>query len=139
MIFYPPFMRFFFYNPTPDIMDKITIEIITSPAEILRSLMESNHSGTMIGITSPDLGAGTFITVVRDILIDEDDPIIVIRGYDRSGYFFNKDTLRLKSISSVIPFTSIFDNPFLREVKKEINTARENQEGSSNISSDYIS
>jgi hypothetical protein len=119
-------------------MDKIVIEIITSPADIFRSLMESNTSGTMIGITSPDLGTGTYITVVRDILIDEDDPIIVIEGYDRSGYFFSKDTLKLKNISSVIPFTSIFDNPFLREVKKEINI-KEKIDTNTVVKTDYVS
>ncbi|MBT1697428.1 hypothetical protein KK083_11110 [Fulvivirgaceae bacterium PWU4] len=121
-------------------MDKIVVEIVTSADEILKSLMESHDSGTMIGITSPELGPDTYITAVRDILIDDDDPIIVIRGYDRSGYFFSKDTLSLKSITSVIPFNSIFDNPFLREVKKELEVIRGNRENNASIKTeDYIS
>lgn len=121
-------------------MDKIFVEIVTSADEILKSLVESHGSGTMIGITSPELGPGTYITAVRDILIDDDDHIIVIRGYDRSGYFFSKDTLNLKNITSVIPFNSIFDNPFLREVKKELEVIRGNRENSASVKAeDYIS
>lgn len=120
-------------------MDKIVVEIITEPAEMLKCLMESHNSGTMIGITSIELGPETYITAVRDILIDEDDPIIVVKGYDRNGYFFSKDTLRLKEISSVIPFASIFDNPFLRGVKKELEMIRNHKERNTGVkANDYI-
>lgn len=119
-------------------MDKIVVEIVTSPEEILKSLIESQSSGTMIGITSTELGSGTYITAVRDILIDDKEPIIVIRGYDRSGYFFNRNTLSLRSITSVIPFNSIFDNPFLREVKKEMEVTRGTQDNTGVKTEDYI-
>ena len=83
----------------------------------------------MIGITSPDLGKDTCITAVQDIILnDEDDPIIIIKGYDRSGYFLERDTLPLKNITSVIPFTSLFENPFLQEVKKDLDSVKRDQD-----------
>lgn len=90
----------------------------------------------MIGITSPDLGKDTCITAVQDIILDEDDPIIIIKGYDRSGYFLERDTLPLKNITSVIPFTSLFENPFLQGVKKDLDSIKRDQENI--MQTDYI-
>lgn len=100
-------------------MNNIVLEIITSPSEILKCLLDSKVTGKMVGITSPDLGAETYVTAVKDIVLSDEEVIILIKGYDLSGYFLNKNSLRLKDISSVIPFNSFFENPFLREMNKE--------------------
>lgn len=114
------------------------VEVKTSPDEIFKCLVESKVSGKMIGIRSPELGKDTYLTAVMDIVLSDEDPLIVIKGYDLSGYFPNKNSLKLKDITSIIPFTSIFENPFLKEMRKERDFYKINQDNENMLQSDYI-
>ncbi|HYG19331.1 MAG TPA: hypothetical protein VD816_10385 [Ohtaekwangia sp.] len=46
-------------------------EYIRTPNTIIKELIRSKLNGTVIGITSPALGAGMFMTAVEDILLAE--------------------------------------------------------------------
>ena len=98
-------------NPSMNIYNA---DLITSEQGILNALIESKEKGSMIGIQSPVLGGGTFITGVVDILFTDYGIKVVTKGYDVNGYFLNKSTLDLNEIKSVIPFISIFKNPFMK-------------------------
>jgi hypothetical protein len=102
-------------------MDQITLNILRSQNDILKALFQSKVSKSIIGIKSEVLGPGTYMTSVVEILVDEnDDATVVLKGYDMTGYFLNKSTLKLEEIESVIPFTAVFENPFLRDFQREI-------------------
>jgi hypothetical protein len=94
-------------------------DLIKNEQAILDALQHAKETGTMIGIHAPVLGTGTYITGIVDIRITDYETIVVTKGYDVTGYFLDKSSLKLGEIKSVIPFTSIFINPFLRINKKE--------------------
>lgn len=101
-------------------MHQITINVLTARSEIFKALVESQDSSSIIGISSEELGSGTYMTSVKEIIMeDEDDCIVVLNSYDASGYFLEKNKIRLTSINCVIPFHGIFENPFLKAIRKE--------------------
>jgi hypothetical protein len=100
-------------------MNQVMLDIITSPDRILQALIDSKNSQTIIGITSSEIGPGTYLASVKDVQISEDqDPLIVLSSYDMTGYFLDKNKIGLSSISSVTPFNTFFGNPFLRAVQR---------------------
>jgi len=64
---------------------------------------------------SPALGdAEMYLTAVEDFVITEgDDPLVVLKPYDMSGYLLPVNKIPLNSIEAVCPFKSKFENPFL--------------------------
>ena len=92
-------------------------DIISNEKAILEALISAKTNGTMIGIHAPVLGNGTYITGIIDIATHDYETVIFTKGYDVTGYFLDKSSLKLSEIRSVIPFTSIFINPFLRIAK----------------------
>jgi hypothetical protein len=105
-------------------MERITLNVINAKDEILKALLESKVSNSIIGIKATPLGRGTYMTNVVDLAIDGNNTTIVLRGYDMTGYFFDKSILNLEEIENVIPFNALFENPFLRDVKREIRSEK---------------
>jgi hypothetical protein len=105
-------------------MDQVTLQILTSPSTILKALLESKLSKSVIGIRSKSLGHGTSMTTVEELIINDNETTIVLKGYDMSGYFLDRHSLRLDEIESVIPFDALFENPFLRVVQKDIDNGK---------------
>jgi hypothetical protein len=101
-------------------MDQVTLNILSDKEDILKALLQSKRSNSIIGIKAQPLGPGTYMTSVLELLITENnDTTVVLRGYDMTGYFLDKSTLKLEEIESVIPFTALFENPFMRDVRRE--------------------
>lgn len=86
---------------------------ITDGKEILSVLTDSQREGGTVGINAPLLGRLTCITSVKSIIFD-DVVWIILNPYDMSGYMLNVAKLRLDDISSVIPFASKLENPFIK-------------------------
>jgi hypothetical protein len=51
-------------------------------------------------------------------LITDSDPVVILKSYDVTGYLLARNNLKLSEIESVIPFTSTFPNPFLKEYQR---------------------
>ena len=94
-------------------------ELIMKPTRIIQELMNSKQHGNVVGISSPVLGAGMFITAVEDIEFEGLKPIIVLKNFDISGYFLLKNKIPVDEIIAVCPFTSKFENPFLNKDDRE--------------------
>jgi hypothetical protein len=93
------------------------VGFITHPDQILEALIESHKSNTTIGIEAPGIFKGILVTGIENIVLNFDgDPVILLRKYDSNGYFLDRDRLKLSEIESVCPFTSSFENPFLRSL-----------------------
>lgn len=104
-------------------MKQVTLNILHSREDILGALLQSKLSNSIIGIKSESLGPGTYMTTVVELLLNEhDEATVILKGYDMTGYFLDKTTLKLEEIESVIPFTALFENPFLRDFKREANS-----------------
>jgi hypothetical protein len=101
-------------------MTKVTLDILTSKDDILKALFQNKLCGSIIGITSNVLGPGTYFTTVIELIMRDNETLIELKGYDMSGYFFDRSKLTLEEIESVIPFNSSFTNPFLRDMEREV-------------------
>lgn len=99
-------------------MNDINFDFITDSKHILEALTYSMLNGNAVGINSPALGTGIHITAVEKILnnndfFDQCEIIIVLKGYDVTGHFFERNVIKLYEIKSVWPLRSAFVNPFL--------------------------
>jgi hypothetical protein len=92
-------------------MTDTILEFVSDRSFILNILTKSKDNGTVVGINAPCLGSGTFISVVDDIIL-VDDIIIVLKPFDASGHMLDTNKIRLSDVTSVLPFNSVFENPF---------------------------
>lgn len=100
-------------------------EFVHGSDAILEVLTTSLEQGQAVGINSPALGTGLYITAVEKILnyndfFDQREVVVVLKGYDITGYFFEKNVVRLHEIKSVWPLTSKFRNPFLSDASRKV-------------------
>jgi len=93
------------------------VEFVTNPIDILSMITASKEGGLLIGIHSLKLGPYTCLTAVREIILD-DEIQIVLFPYDINGHIIGYPTLCLSDIQSVIPFSSKFVNPLLKEINE---------------------
>ena len=70
----------------------------------------------MIGINSMRLDPSTLVTVVKEIFLDN-ELLFLLGPFDANGQMLNCTLLKLSEIHSVLPFTSKFTNPFLKEIE----------------------
>lgn len=116
-------MKKFFNSVKSAVQLYVDKEFITSSDTILQELLHSKLNGNMIGISSPVLGAGMFITAIEDILLEGKLSVIVLKRYDITGHFLTTNKLLLNKITAVCPFTSKFENPFLAKVAGDRSTS----------------
>ena len=112
---------------------QLVIDIITAQEDIYKALLDSEEYQSIIGIASEDLGSGMFMTSVKEIIDEGEDVLVVLNSYDTSGYFLEKNKVRLRNITGVLPFKAVFTNPFL----KSLNT-NERQKTHEEPKPDYI-
>jgi hypothetical protein len=102
-------------------MSQVTLEIVTSREAIVRALFQSRMSKSLLGLKSKVLGPGTYFTTVKEILLKENDEVLIkIEGYDMTGYFLDKSDINLSDIEYVIPLTALFENPFTRDLERDL-------------------
>ena len=95
----------------------LACDFVSDRCQVLALLIKSKHDGLAIGINSRVMGGGTYITSVEDILLDE-ELMILLKPYDANGRMLNITTLKLSDIESVLPFSSKFENPFLKDIRR---------------------
>ena len=94
-------------------------DFLTDKTSILSELTSSKIYQTCVGLSSKKLGTGMFITVVEQIIIDENSTTIVLKQYDATGYLLPTNKLELDDITSLFPFKSKFNNPYLEHIKQQ--------------------
>ncbi|MFZ6012358.1 MAG: hypothetical protein ACOYXT_18590 [Bacteroidota bacterium] len=100
-------------------MKILSLDVVTDPYKILKCLLDSKIKGTVIGINSAVLGSGTTLTGISDISISGGGEIsVVLKGYDFAGAMLKENVLKVSQIDCVVPFTSLFENPLLRKIKR---------------------
>jgi hypothetical protein len=93
------------------------IDFLKDPKDILVSLIHSRDHGNAVGIISPKLGEGVFITAVEDVRVS-DTCEIVLKMHDMTGFFLRTNMLKLSEITGVYPFQSEFKNPVLKKAAR---------------------
>lgn len=99
-------------------MNYVSLEFVSDKSEMLRILAASKENNTTVGINSHLLGSGTHITSVVDILPYDDDILVILKSYDITGHILDRNKLFLTEIRSVFPFSSRFENPFIKNLNK---------------------
>jgi hypothetical protein len=97
-------------------MQNIELAFISDPEQIHAALVESMTEASVVGISAPILGNGVFLTAVDNIIKNENDSTIVLKGYDITGYILERNKIKLSEIRAVFPFKSKFTNPYLKEL-----------------------
>jgi hypothetical protein len=87
---------------------KPELEFVTAAEDILRILIHSKEYGNVIGISSPFLGAGIFITAVEKIVLDY-EVVVVLKPHDVNGGLLEKNIFKLTEITCACAFKSRFD------------------------------
>jgi hypothetical protein len=99
---------------------KPELEFTTATEEILRILIHSKEYGNVIGISSPFLGAGIFITAVDKIILDY-ETIVQLKPFDVNGGTLEKSTLKLTEITSACAFRSRFEKLYHKQPLEHAN------------------
>jgi hypothetical protein len=87
------------------------LEFMTGTNDILRILIHSKEYGNVIGISSPVLGAGIFMTAVEKVILDY-ETIIQLKPYDVNGAVLGTSKLKLTDITTACAFRSRYDKLF---------------------------
>jgi hypothetical protein len=91
--------------------DTTELEFIKTRKLILRELATSRDAGTVVGINSPALGEGLFITAVEDLYSARGGDVVHLKPYAMSGHILPRTQLSLTEIRSVCSFKTIYRNP----------------------------
>jgi hypothetical protein len=95
-------------------------DFIKEPQEVFKALLDSRQRGTAIGIKSPVLGKGMFVTGIEEILLGDgqENTKIILKGYDFTGHVLERNIISLTEIEGVCMFESKFGNPILKTLNK---------------------
>ncbi len=96
------------------------LQFFTTPEDILRILIHIKEYGNVVGIVSPVLGAGMFITAVEKIVLDY-ETVIQIKAEDINGEVLDRSTLRLSDITCACPFRTRFEKLYHPAVRPQAN------------------
>ena len=110
-------------NARPDInffsWDEQILDLAKSSSDILKVIFESKENGNTIGVSSPLLGQGFFITAVEDIILTDGETTILFKPFDVTGFLLPTNKLNLEDIEAACPLISTFENPILKNLEKE--------------------
>lgn len=95
------------------------LEFFTSSDEILRILIHSKEFGNVVGISSPVLGSGIFMTAVDKVILDY-ETVIQFKAVDVMGHMLPNSTLRLSEITLACSFRSRFEKIYERAPKEPV-------------------
>jgi hypothetical protein len=87
------------------------LEFVTASEDILRILIHSKEYGNVIGVSSPSLGAGIFITAVEKVVLDY-EVVIQLKPSDVNGNKLEKNIIRLTEITSACAFKSRYERVY---------------------------
>jgi hypothetical protein len=96
---------------------KPELEFLTGREAILEVLDHSQQHGNVIGICSPALGPGIFITTVDHVVLNY-ETIVYLKPYDVNGFKLEKNALKLTEIASVCAFRSHYEKLFHEQPKE---------------------
>ncbi|MBT1703339.1 hypothetical protein [Chryseosolibacter indicus] len=91
--------------------NKPELSFTSASEEILRLLIHSKEFGNVVGICSPALGAGIFITAVENISLNY-EVTVQLKPYDVTGLHLNTNSLRLSDIKSACAFHSKYEKVY---------------------------
>jgi len=87
------------------------LQFTTGTSEILRLLIHSKEYGNVVGISSPLLGAGIFMTAVDKVILDY-ETIVQLKPYDVNGTHLETNKLKLTDITTACAFRSSYEKLF---------------------------
>jgi hypothetical protein len=99
-------------------------DFVKTKKGILRELVMSKESNSIIGVYCRALGEGMFLTAVEAIekSLNEED-IINFHQYDMSGKTLARTKIRLNEIEMVCPFHKAFQRQLTGQVNRHKNAA----------------
>lgn len=102
------------YNRTknhPIPLTATSFDFIKTRKAILRELMLSKTSRTVVGIYCKGFGEGMFLTTVDEIEQSMSGEVVAFHPYDISGRIINHPRVALHEIQMVCPFYKTYERP----------------------------
>ena len=89
------------------------IELIKSKKMLLPALINCYKNQNLVGVFSPVLGEGMFVTGVHDIYDYGEEPIVMLKRYEISGELLIRETLSLREIKAICVFHNAYKHPVI--------------------------
>ena len=111
---YTAMMKELFFKKTTAFSgeEEAFFEFARSSKAIVRELLSSKESGSVVGIYSAILGDGMFLTGVEDLYQEGKITVAVFHRYDLSGQILNRNHIAVEEIRTVCSFCQRYRNPF---------------------------
>jgi hypothetical protein len=106
------------FNLDANLEPTSAIRLIKARKIILKALQNALITQKVIGIYSPPLGEGMFLTGVESITTLGKEEIITLKPYDMNGIQLVRTDIAISEIRSACPFDSFYLNPFLFKEKE---------------------
>src|SRR5688572_30405750 len=81
--------------------DDTTFRVLKTRKEISKAIINALDNQTVLGIYSPVLGEGLFLTGVLFYNTDQSEPIVTLNRYDQNGVLLHRTELGISEIKGV--------------------------------------
>lgn len=87
------------------------IKVVKSRKEISRAITNAMETHTVLGVYSPALGDGLFLTGVLFYDTNHAEPIVTLNRYDHHGILLHRTELGISEIKGVCTLKMKYQNP----------------------------
>jgi hypothetical protein len=94
-------------------------KVLTTKKDILKAIIRAKDTQSVLGVYSPALGEGLFLTGVLILDTDHAEPIVTFNRYDLNRIYLNRTQLGISEIKGVCVFDHKYSNPLLQKVDPE--------------------
>jgi hypothetical protein len=93
---------------------EIALRFVKTRKEITRAIINSLDNQEVLGIYSPALGEGLFLTGVLFFETSQAEPIVTLNRYDHNGVLLHRTELGISEIKAACALKMKYENPLLK-------------------------
>lgn len=91
------------------------MKVVRSRKEIARAIRHALDTNTVLGMYSPALGEGLFLTGVLFFDTSHAEPIVTLNRYDHHGVLLHRTELGISEIKGVCSLRMKYENPLVKK------------------------
>lgn len=90
---------------------ELQVQFIRNQKAMLTQIKLCKKSHGLIGVYSPLLGKGMFLTTVDDIRFIDDEVLVIFKPYEVIGDMPEKTSIPFSAITCICPFNQLYSEP----------------------------